>query len=191
LNRVAPRAVKELVPLKLRAKNYPVVMSLLLATIVAGASLPAPAGVLRELYAQYKARLETLASTRAPDEAVYQLFSYNAFTLLALSAPFLGPLFAAYTAFSLGLTVKAVAYAEAKSTLALVLSLLATPSTWLYMLAYAIALTESMWLTAAMLQRRAPALELTLALLALAASLMLLSATLDISLAALTGPATP
>jgi len=183
--------VRELAPLKLRAKNYPVVMSLLLATIVAGASLPAPAGVLRELYAQYKARLEILAPAKAPDEAVYRLFSYNAFTLIALSAPFLGPFFAAYAAFSLGLTVKAVAYAEAKSTFALVLSLLATPSTWLYMLAYAIALTESMWLTAAMLQRRIPALELTLALLALAASLMLLSATLDVSLAALTSSAAP
>jgi hypothetical protein len=183
--------VDELAPLKQRAKSYPVIVGLLLATVIAGASVPAPAGVLKELYAQYKARLESLASAKAPDEAVYQIFSYNAFTLLALSAPFLGPLFAAYAAFSLGLTVKAVAYVEAKSTLALALSLLAAPSTWLYMLSYAIALTESTWLTAAVLQRRAPALELTLALLVLAAALSLLSATLDVSLAALSSRAAP
>jgi hypothetical protein len=176
-------AVKELAPLKLRAKNYPVMLALLLATIIAGASLPAPIDVLRERYSQYRSAIESFTSNKPFDEVVYQVFSYNAYTLLALSAPLLGPLFAAYVAFSTGLTIRAVAYMEAKSVPILLLSFLTTPSTWLYLLAYAIALTESAWLSFTLLQRRPLTLETTLALLTLAAALLLLSATLEATLA--------
>lgn len=153
--------------------------------------MPVPTSVLKERYSQYRSAMEDLASNKPFDELVYRIFSYNAYTLLALSTPLLGPLFAAYAAFSMGLTIRAVAYMEARTVTDLVLSFLTAPSTWLYLLAYAIALTESAWLSAALLQKRPLALETTLALLALATALLLLSATLEASLAVLSGAIAP
>lgn len=176
--------MEELTPLKVRAKNYPVMMAVLLATVAIGASLPAPANLLRDVYRQYRMAVESLTGGRPVDEAVYRAFASEAFTLIALSVPLVGPLFAAHTSLLTGLTLRAIAYAEGRDLAALLASFLIAPSTWIRLLAYSVVLTESMLLGYALLRRRGVALEMTAALLLLAASLLLLAVTLEFRLAA-------
>lgn len=181
--------MRELRRLVWRLKLYPAVMAALVAIVVVSASLPAPAPMLKEVYAQYVKYEEELRSlvtdAASRDRAVYRIFASGVGSVLASGTPFLGPLFAVFTLSSLGLLAKSIAFMRAEGLLPVLLSILLDPSGWVTLLAYSIAVVESAQLTQAILRRARPELELAAAMLALAAALTLVSATLAVALGGL------
>ncbi|MCS7104674.1 MAG: hypothetical protein NZ954_03820 [Thermofilaceae archaeon] len=170
-------------PLKLRAKNYPFALITLIVFVIVGAYAPAPRELLEEMYKQYTELVKSLYQSQAPsDETVYRIFYYNVGSLIVFSIPLIGPLFAVYTSLSVGLTLKAISVAESVNLARVLTSFFLTPSNWVTLLALSIALTESWWISLVLLRRRGVDLELILAILALAAALLLLSATLEVAL---------
>ena len=165
-----------------RLKQYPLALALLVTLAAASVAVPVPEPVLREAYdryQQYEAGIRSLLSNATTrDLAVYQMFTGSVVQVLASGTPLLGPIFAAYTAAQLGLAVKMLAVAELRDVAVTALSVFVDPSIWMLLLAYTIALVESAHLTQAVLRRTRPELELSFAMLLLAAVLVLMSATL-------------
>lgn len=177
--------MEEFKQLSLRLKYYPVALVSLVTLIAVGASLPAPEPLLQEVYARYLENVKEIESMLSNetmrDKVVYRFFVGNVGNVLASAAPVLGPFFAAFTLISVGVGVKALSVAKSATLLDPLLNVLLDPSVWLLLLAYTVALVESAQLTGMILRRIQLRLELTLAILALAVALTLLSATLSVA----------
>lgn len=176
--------MEELRPLIARLRYYPPVLASLVIVLAIGVSIPVPEQLLKEVRAQYLARakeLEALLKEAATkDQVVYRFFAGQVGSVLASSAPFMGPLFAAYVLTSLSVGLQALV-AERTAPLEPLLNALANPSVWLLLLAYTVSLVESLHLTQMLLRRTKTEPELTFSMLALAAVLTLLSATLSVA----------
>lgn len=186
---VGVTGMEELKPLSFRLRYYPAVLVSLVALIAVGASLPYPEPLLQEVYTRYLERVKELrnllinATTR--EKVVYQFFFDSVSSVLASATPVIGPFFTAYTLTSVGVGVRAIAVAESRAPFYLLLTTLLDPSVWILLLAYTVAVVESAYLTQVIMRRNRLWFELTFAMLALAATLALLSATLTVVLAAL------
>ncbi len=171
-------AMEELAALKERMRVYPIFMAMLLAMTAAGSLMPVPHELLRNRYAQYSEYYKDVAKRRFEDR-VYSIFFNSLGAGVLMMTPIVGPFFAAQMCLEAGLTLRAVALAEYRDLELLLLALLLAPVTWSEMLAYAIALTESVWLSKALIRRENANMALTASLLLLSSALLLLSATLE------------
>ena len=173
--------------LKARARLYPLNLAMLVAAILLGALTPAPHDLLEETYTKYKELIASLGLEESPfDVAVYRVFVHNLYAASTMYVPILGIGFALYAAYVTGLAVQALAVMEAKSLWVIMASLLLVPSTWIEVLAYSIAVTESMFLGRAIMKRgRRGEFTISLAMLILVASLLLLSASIELMIARL------
>lgn len=175
--------MSEWYPLGVRARMYAATVAILIATILAGALMPAPEDLLLESYRRYEELLRSLRLKEAPlDVAVYRVFFHNLYVAALMFVPLLGLVVAIYSAFTTGLVLHAVAFIESRELGLALLSLVLSPSTWGECLAYSIAITESVFLGRALLLRRRVDLSLSLALFTLALSILLLSATIELAL---------
>lgn len=170
--------MEELAALRERVRVYPIFIAMLLAMTAAGSLMPAPHELLRDRYAQYSEYYRNIAERRFEDR-VYSIFFNNLGVGVLIMTPIAGPFFAAQICLEAGLTLRAIALAEYRDLGLLLLALLLTPVTWSEMLAYAIALTESAWLSKALIKRGNANLALTASLLLLSSALLLLSATFE------------
>ncbi|MEM1509404.1 MAG: hypothetical protein QXY49_01755 [Thermofilaceae archaeon] len=167
-----------LVTLKSRVRVYPIFMVMLLAMIAAGSLLPAPYELLHDRYTRYNEYYKDIAKKRL-EERVYSIFFNNLGAGLLMLTPVVGPFFATQICLETGLTLRAIALVEYRNLGLLLLTLVFLPITWSEMLAYAVALTESAWLSRALIKRENINLALTASLLLLSSALLLLSATFE------------
>lgn len=167
-----------LAALRSRVQIYPIFMVMLLAMIAAGSLLPAPYELLRDRYTWYSEYYKDITKKRF-EERVYSIFFNNLGAGVLMLTPIAGPFFAAQMCLETGLMLRAIVLVEYRDLGLLLLTLVLVPITWSEMLAYAIALTESAWLSRTLIKREKANFALTASLLLLSSALLLLSATFE------------
>jgi len=175
---------RELSVLRVRARLYGFTLILLVALLAAGASIPVPVDLLSDSYSAYRRLVEEVnLEGLPPDEAMYRVFTHNFYVMTLMYIPILGLLNAVQSVLSTGIVVRAVAFYESRSLQALLLGMLAMPSTWLEVMAYSIAATESTIMGVSLLRRnwRGEVL-LFLSCFLLSTALLLVAASLEVVL---------
>jgi hypothetical protein len=82
------------------------------------------------------------------------LFGHNFFLTLIMFTPFVGPFFGAFSSFSTGFGIEIIAIAKNTSTASLFGYLFLFPHTWLEFFTYSLAMSQSVFLSIAVIRGR-------------------------------------
>jgi len=118
-----------------------------------GAFLPISLAEAEALSQELGSTREVIGSSGA-FLTVTLIFGNNLIHSLVMFTPFFGPLYGVFVLYSTGRVIAAEAVVQRVNPLLLVFSVFALPHAWVEFLAYGLALSESYWLTVAVLRRR-------------------------------------
>jgi len=111
------------------------------------------------------------------------IFGHNFFLTLIMFLPFIGPIFGIFSSFSTGLVVADIASARSLSPGFLVASLFTAPHTYLELFAYALAMSQSVFLSLALVRGRLKQeLVRTCVIMAICALVLVLAAFFEVLL---------
>lgn len=173
---VAKSSQEDLSYWKLRGICIILSTALILASYLVGYSMDLPLTHAREIVRDYSAYVDALKDLQNIDFRAFRFFLDSYATMLACNAPFLGPIFSAYTAYSSGMLNKACLIVEEQ----------AASRNWnfpefldyLEWITFVIATSEGVLLTYLSATRRKMVLRETLLSLILQASLTFLAASI-------------
>jgi len=104
------------------------------------------------------------------------IFLNNFSICLVMFIPIIGPVFGFIVLFDTGFAISAIAQVQGVPSLLLIFAELLTPVFWIEFIAYSLAISESIWLTRRLLQKRVWELKNTALLIGLCAALLVLGA---------------
>lgn len=82
------------------------------------------------------------------------IFGHNFFLTLIMFIPFIGPIFGGISAFSTGIVIGDIAFVNSANAEVLLASLFTAPHTWLELFAYALAMSQSVFVSIAIVRGR-------------------------------------
>lgn len=82
------------------------------------------------------------------------IFGHNFFLTLIMLIPFIGPIFGGISAFSTGIVIADIAFVNNVNAELLLASLFTAPHTWLELFAYALAMSQSVFVSIAIVRGR-------------------------------------
>ena len=97
---------------------------------------------------------QTSNSLKANGALLQYIFGNNFMLALIMFVPIIGIIFGAYTLYSTGAVIAAIAISNKLPPALSLVALFLTPVAWLEFIAYSTAMAESIWLTRRLLQRR-------------------------------------
>lgn len=82
------------------------------------------------------------------------IFGHNFFLTLIMFIPFIGPIFGGISAFSTGIVIGDIAFVNSANAEVLLASLFTAPHTWLELFAYALAMSQSVFVSIVIVRGR-------------------------------------
>jgi hypothetical protein len=141
-----------------------------------GASMPVSPADANSTYNQLKNEVKYTGT-------VDFIFGHNFFLTLIMFTPFVGPFFGAFSSFSTGFGIEIIAIAKNTSTGLLFGYLFLFPHTWLELFTYSLAMSQSVFLSAALVKGRfRQELVRTCVIMAVCALILFLAAFLEVIL---------
>ena len=170
-----------------RVKMLALVYATLLISLIVGLFIPIPINYAEYLVDIYKRTMvEEYVAKKGFMNKTFFILSHNLRVLILASAPVVGPILMYYSAFSAGMILNAlVLTSEGKlSHVQVLLSSLSMPHTWIELLAFSLTTSECVIVTLQLLRKRPLKDEVfyMVVVLIISASLLLLSATLEVLL---------
>jgi len=170
-----------------RVKMLALIYATLLISLIVGLFIPIPIDYAEYLVDIYKrTMIEEYVAKKGFMNKTFFILSHNLRVLILASAPVIGPILMYYSAFSAGMILNAlVLTSEGKlSHVQVLLSSLSMPHTWIELLAFSLTTSECVIVTLQLL-RKGPLKDevfYMVVVLIISASLLLLSATLEVLL---------
>lgn len=112
-----------------------------------GASMPMSHAEAKTIYNQLQSGVQYT-------DTVDMIFGHNFFLTMIMFAPFVGPIFGLFSSFSTGFALEAIAIKKSVGTGLLFGSLFLYPHTWLELIAYSLAMSQSVFLATAIARGR-------------------------------------
>lgn len=97
---------------------------------------------------------QTLESLKTNNLVLQYIFGNNFMLALLMFVPVIGIIFGAYVLYNTGAVIAAIAISNKFPPALSLIALFLTPVAWLEFIAYSTAMTESIWLTLRLLQRK-------------------------------------
>jgi len=132
-----------------RIETIAVAVVISLAATFVGVALPIDWSEARAI-SQELGELEKVPSLFS----MAMIYGNNLMHTLAMFTPFAGPFYGAYVLFSTGRVIAAMAAIQGSSPVQLLIYTLIFPHAWIEYASYALALSESFWVTSAILRHR-------------------------------------
>lgn len=121
-------------------------------------------------------------------DTVQGIFGNNFFYCLIMFAPFIGPLFGAFIFFNMGVVIAIIAIARGLNAGVLFSTLFLFPHTWLELLAYSFAMSQSVFLAMAIVRGRfKQELARTCVIITVSALILVLAAIVEVILITTSG----
>lgn len=149
--------------------------------MAAGAAMPVNPTDAQTSYNELQTEFKYIAT-------VPGIFGNNFFQSLIMFTPFIGPLYGALVFFNTGIVIAIIASATNTNAGLLLMTLFLYPHTWLEFIAYSLAMSQSVFLSIAIVRGRfRQELVRTCVIMAVCVLILLLAALLEVILIALRG----